>query len=103
LLNSCLFSTLLAQSGSCRFRNHTDDLVGDPRLRRGGSKEIWDIEDLNALGLQVGGKCAMGGMRNLIDPYLGCPYFASRDMAATAELIVCPYNYLVDPSKFGDG
>ena len=26
----------------------------------------------------------------------GCPYFASKLMAASAELIFCPYNYLMD-------
>jgi Fanconi anemia group J protein len=27
----------------------------------------------------------------------GCPYFASKIMAESAELIFCPYNYLLDP------
>ena len=27
----------------------------------------------------------------------GCPYFAARAMAETAELVFCPYNYIVDP------
>ena len=28
----------------------------------------------------------------------GCPYFASRAMAAEATLVFCPYNYLTDPA-----
>ena len=26
-----------------------------------------------------------------------CPYFAAREMANTAELVFCPYSYLLDP------
>ncbi|XP_065337159.1 Fanconi anemia group J protein homolog isoform X2 [Cloeon dipterum] len=26
-----------------------------------------------------------------------CPYFATRDLMATADIIFCPYNYIVDP------
>ena len=28
----------------------------------------------------------------------GCPYFASRVMATGADLVFCPYNYLLEPS-----
>ena len=28
----------------------------------------------------------------------GCPYFASRVLAADASLVFCPYNYLIDPA-----
>jgi Fanconi anemia group J protein len=41
-----------------------------------------DVEDLVALGRQV----------------KGCPYFASRVMATMAELVFCPYNYILEPS-----
>jgi Fanconi anemia group J protein len=26
-----------------------------------------------------------------------CPYYATRELKNTAQLIICPYNYLVDP------
>ena len=26
-----------------------------------------------------------------------CPYFAVRELRTAAQLIICPYNYLVDP------
>ena len=26
-----------------------------------------------------------------------CPYFATRELKNGAQLIICPYNYLVDP------
>jgi len=44
-----------------------------------------DIEDLSKLGKS----------RSV------CPYFLSRDMAANAELIFMPYNYLVDVKTRG--
>lgn len=27
----------------------------------------------------------------------GCAYYASRALAETAQIIFCPYNYVVDP------
>jgi Rad3-related DNA helicase len=41
----------------------------------------WDLEDLVQEGRRV--KC--------------CPYFASRDLIATADIVFCPYIYLIDP------
>lgn len=40
-----------------------------------------DIEDLVTLGRMK----------------KGCPYFASKIMAESAELVFCPYNYILDP------
>lgn len=40
-----------------------------------------DIEDLAALGAKIN----------------GCPYYASRALAAEVDLVFCPYNYLTDP------
>lgn len=28
----------------------------------------------------------------------GCPYYAERDLMITADIVFCPYNYLLDPS-----
>ncbi|XP_014204113.1 Fanconi anemia group J protein homolog isoform X2 [Copidosoma floridanum] len=65
----------------------------DPKLKKGcqyyGSKNSrwnelnspWDIEDLVAFGRDEG----------------SCPYFAARSMMDTADIIFCPYNYLIDP------
>jgi hypothetical protein len=44
-------------------------------------KSPWDLEDLVQEGRRV--KC--------------CPYFASRDLIATADVVFCPYVYLIDP------
>lgn len=43
---------------------------------------MWDVEDLVARGEEM----------------RGCPYFASRDELVGANLVLCPYNYLVDPA-----
>ena len=65
--------------GGCGYSHGAMKLAG--AARRPGSDPV-DIEDLVALG---------GKTR-------GCPYFAAKHMSETAELIFCPYNYLLDPS-----
>ncbi len=44
--------------------------------------QVHDIEDLVAAGKKA----------------KKCPYFASREMATTADLVFAPYSYLVDPA-----
>ena len=44
--------------------------------------QVHDIEDLAKIG-----------KRNT-----ACPYFAARHLADSAELIFCPYSYLLDPN-----
>lgn len=44
--------------------------------------QVHDIEDLARIG-----------KRNT-----ACPYFAARHLADSAELIFCPYSYLLDPN-----
>lgn len=41
----------------------------------------WDIEDL----VQAGKKRRC------------CPYFTARELMAKADIIFCPYNYIIDP------
>lgn len=41
-----------------------------------------DIEDLARLGKR----------------HQACPYFAARHLAESAELVFCPYSYLLDPN-----
>lgn len=50
-------------------------------LRSGGELEIHDIEDLVSVGKTV----------------RGCPYFASHVLANDANIVFCPYNYIIDP------
>ncbi|KAF9984021.1 Fanconi anemia group J protein [Mortierella antarctica] len=68
------------------------DLLEDPfkgclwkhnvrELETTGLGRIWDMEDMIAYGKSK----------------RACPYFASRSIAQRAELIFCPYSYLIDP------
>lgn len=56
-------------------------LEGHPDIQPTGMMNIWDIEDLVQLGTKTH----------------ACPYFASRGIAEKAEVVFCPYNYLIDP------
>ncbi|KAJ2614462.1 hypothetical protein H4S08_001695 [Coemansia sp. RSA 1365] len=56
-------------------------LIGNKKLSVGGELEIWDLEDIVQLG----------------KAQFACPYYAGREMAETAELVFCPYNYILDP------
>jgi Rad3-related DNA helicase len=44
--------------------------------------QVHDIEDLAKIGKR----------------HTACPYFAARHLADSAELIFCPYSYLLDPN-----
>lgn len=44
---------------------------------------VWDIEDLVTSAKRRS----------------GCPYFAAKLLAENADIVFCPYNYLIDPSK----
>ncbi|XP_072750132.1 Fanconi anemia group J protein homolog isoform X2 [Anoplolepis gracilipes] len=47
-----------------------------------GLQRPWDIEDLISLGQEI----------------RTCPYFGARSLMDNAEIIFCPYNYIVDPN-----
>ncbi|XP_044947706.1 Fanconi anemia group J protein homolog [Hordeum vulgare subsp. vulgare] len=66
--------------GCLEFKN-AQKLSRHPSLQTGGSYEVHDIEDLLKVGRQV----------------KGCPYFAAQTMAEAAQLVFCPYNYLISP------
>lgn len=51
------------------------------KLRNLGLESPWDIEDLVQLGRD---NCC-------------CPYFSARSLMEEADIIFCPYNYLIDP------
>jgi len=51
-------------------------------LRNIGLETPWDIEDLVSLGKKVA----------------ACPYYGARSLMNDAEIIFCPYNYIIDPS-----
>lgn len=62
--------------GGCSFKDSMMKLLGSR-----APPNVWDIEELVVLGKKRG----------------ACPYFAARELAACADIIFCPYNYLMDP------
>ncbi|XP_031254651.1 Fanconi anemia group J protein homolog [Pistacia vera] len=52
-----------------------------PSLQKGGCHEVHDIEDLVKVGQIV----------------RGCSYYAARSMADDAQLVFCPYSYIINP------
>ncbi|XP_062501218.1 Fanconi anemia group J protein homolog isoform X2 [Corticium candelabrum] len=66
--------------GGCQFfrgtkvRNYED-------LRGYGFETAWDLEELVSFGKET----------------MMCPYFVSRNLLTGADIIFCPYNYLIDP------
>ena len=46
-----------------------------------GTANAWDLEDLVKVGKKV----------------KSCPYYAARDLKVKAQIVFCPYNYLVEP------
>ncbi|KHG26325.1 Fanconi anemia group J [Gossypium arboreum] len=52
-----------------------------PSVQKGGCHEAHDIEDIVKIGQIV----------------KGCAYYAARSMADDAQLIFCPYSYIINP------
>ena len=65
----------------CRYFHNAKALSKHKDLRANQRLAVWDIEDLVDLGKKT----------------RGCPYFAAREMVNEANIVFCPYNYLVDP------
>eukprot|EP00794_Sanderia_malayensis_P014307 gene14307-15796_t len=66
---------------SCIYHTNSSVLCRQRSMEMYKLDAAWDIEDL-----VVAGKKAMA-----------CPYYAAREMMESADIIFCPYNYLVDP------
>ncbi|EGD79144.1 hypothetical protein PTSG_09876 [Salpingoeca rosetta] len=60
----------------CAYYNNAQKLASR-RFRT----QSWDLEDLVSAGKRI----------------RGCPYYASREMLPSADIVFCPYNYLIDP------
>ncbi|UMM13126.1 hypothetical protein L5515_001560 [Caenorhabditis briggsae] len=71
----------LVSKRSCHYYNKFDALTTDKANEILEKGEAMDIEDFVKIGTQ-----------NSI-----CPYFMSRQRSETAELILLPYNYIIDP------
>ncbi|XP_015696448.2 Fanconi anemia group J protein homolog [Oryza brachyantha] len=77
-----LCKSLLDDSAQgCPEYKNAQKLSRHPSLQIGGCYEVHDIEDLVRVGRKV----------------KGCPYFAAQTMAEAAQLVFCPYNYLISP------
>ncbi|XP_078448428.1 RAD3-like DNA-binding helicase protein [Wolffia australiana] len=66
--------------GCAEFKN-ANRVKDHPSIKRGGSHEVHDIEDLAKIGRSV----------------KGCSYFGARSLAVDAHLVFCPYNYVINP------
>ena len=73
-------SALCAQR-KCMYRNNLDSYTGAAEGSNGASSPIMDIEDL----LTIGKKDSI------------CGYYYSREEVERADLVLLPYNYLLDP------
>lgn len=71
----------LLDLNKCPFYRSGEKLSDHEAIQPGGSLEVFDIEDLVALGNRE----------------RACPYFAMRSAMSKADIVFCPYNYLVDP------
>lgn len=67
----------LCKNNKCVFRASAQSVAGSKKL-----PQIWDIEEIIKLGKRLG----------------GCPYYATRLIAENAEIVFCPYNYLINPT-----
>ena len=72
------------QGKGCEYytKDNKSTISSQVALENLGFETPWDIEDLYALG----------------EKHAACPYFAARSLMKEAEIIFCPYNYLIDPS-----
>ncbi|KAJ4916274.1 RAD3-like DNA-binding helicase protein [Raphanus sativus] len=65
----------------CAEFKNVSKITAHPSLQQRGHNEIHDIEDLVKVGKSV----------------RGCPYYAAWSLAENAELVFCPYSYIVNP------
>ena len=72
------------KGGGCRFQANVKQKMASHKSVRNylGSDTAWDLEDLVKAGRKV----------------KACPYFSVRELKNSAQLIICPYNYLVEPN-----
>ena len=81
---SCSNALLDKRGPGCVYHKNHMSLKADHRFLPSGDLNVWDIEDMIEVGKRK----------------RGCPYFAARQMADAADLILCPYNYLMDPRAY---
>ncbi|XP_011305356.1 Fanconi anemia group J protein homolog isoform X2 [Fopius arisanus] len=67
-----------------------------PYYNENNKQEISHYDALNHMGFPM--PFDIEDMVNLGNERGCCPYFAARNLMVEADLILCPYNYLIDPS-----
>lgn len=50
-------------------------------LAKSGLESVWDIEEIVRLGKAKH----------------SCPYYGTRALSKNADIVFCPYNYIIDP------
>ncbi|KAK7088030.1 Fanconi anemia group J protein homolog isoform X2 [Littorina saxatilis] len=71
----------LMKDAGCRFKERVMKYQSQNAIKAMGLHSAWDLEDLV----------------QLMKKKKACPYFLSRGLKDQSDLIICPYNYLVDP------
>lgn len=66
---------------TCKYYQKVNTIKTQTSLKYHGLTDAWDVEDLVTLGNQI----------------RACPYYAARELMKEADIIFCPYNYLIDP------
>jgi Fanconi anemia group J protein len=72
----------LLEKDGCRYFDRHKNLIAHSDIKPGHALEVWDIEDLQQLGKKT----------------RGCPYYAARAISKVADIVFCPYQYLIDES-----
>ncbi|XP_078681023.1 Fanconi anemia group J protein homolog [Branchiostoma floridae x Branchiostoma belcheri] len=65
---------------ACSFHHNVVRMANQAQIQYKGLY-AWDIEELVKLGKKI----------------KSCPYYAARELMLEADIVFCPYNYLVDP------
>ncbi|KAK3588854.1 hypothetical protein CHS0354_035997 [Potamilus streckersoni] len=67
----------------CKFKDKSQRvLLNQTQLQEAGLSTAWDLEDLVKIGRA----------------HKACPYFVLKNVVSQADIILCPYNYLIDPT-----
>ena len=72
------------KGGGCLFNSNVKQKLSTPQAVKAyrGRDDAWDLEDLVKVGKKV----------------RACPFYAARELKTRADIIFCPYNYLVEPT-----
>ena len=77
----CLTVALLVQESCSYFTRSNQRLRYQDQMPLEGLGEAWPLEELVALGRRI----------------RACPYYGARNLKEEADIVFCPYNYLIEP------